>query len=136
MNNSLWKWQQGTVDIHNRYFELKYGYNPAPVARVGIGEDKNFIVEFLFNPEDFERPQNIFSKIIIEIELYLINNTESDPINSMINHTKKCANAYSKVQWRYFPKGSNREIILSKERKIKTGTSPFFNFFSRIKLEV
>jgi hypothetical protein len=53
----------------------------------------------------------------------------------MIKHTHKCANTYSKVHWLYFPKGSKREILLTKERTIKSNNNPFFNFLSKIKLD-
>ena len=105
MNNDSWNWLPGKVDLNNRYFELKFGFDPLPVARIGIGVNKNFVVEFLLNlNEDIEKLQEIFSEVLWEIELYLINNSEPDPIEYMINHTKKCANVYSKVHWRYYPK--------------------------------
>jgi hypothetical protein len=116
MNNDSWNWLPGKVDLNNRYFELKFGFDPLPVARIGIGVNKNFVVDFLLNlNEDIEKLQEIFSEVLWEIELYLINNSEPDPIEYMINHTKKCANVYSKVHWRYYPKGFKRPIVLSKE---------------------
>ena len=116
MNNDSWTWQPGKVDLNSRYFELKFGYDPLPVARIGIGVNKNFVVEFLLNlNEDIEKLQEIFCEVLWEIELYLINNSEPDPIEYMINHTKKCANVYSRVHWRYYPKGFKRSIALSKE---------------------
>lgn len=67
-----WNWQPGKVDLQNRYFELKYGYDPKPVARIGIGENYNFIVEFLLDTkEDPEILKEIFTEVIWEIELYL-----------------------------------------------------------------
>jgi hypothetical protein len=136
MNNEIWEWAPGIVDTNERYFELKYGYAPAPVVRIGIGVNRNFIVEFLLSTNTTpETCEEIFKEIIYEIELYLINNSEPDPIEYMIKHTQKCANTYSKVHWFYFPKGSKREIILTKERRIKTNNNPFFNFFSKIKLD-
>ena len=136
MNNEIWEWAPGIVDTNERYFELKYGYAPAPVVRIGIGINRSFIVEFLLSTNTTpEAREEIFKEIIYEIELYLINNSEPDPIEYMIKHTQKCANTYSKVHWFYFPKGSKREIILTKERRIKTNNNPFFNFFSKIKLD-
>mgnify|MGYP006333943303 FL=1 len=49
MNNDLWNWKPGKVNTQNRYFELKYGFDPIPIARIGIGTNQNFIVEFLLN---------------------------------------------------------------------------------------
>ena len=109
MNADFWHWLPGKVDLNNRYFELKFGYDPLPIARIGIGENKNFTVEFLLNVnEDIEKQKEIFKEVLWEIELYLINNSEPDPIEYMINHTKKCANLYSQVHWNYFPKGSKK----------------------------
>lgn len=137
MNNNSWEWALGIVDTNERYFELKFGFEPAPVVRIGITNYKNFIVEFLFSPTITNgQREEIFKEIIYEIELYLINNSEPDPIEYMIKHTQKCANTYSKVHWGYFPKGSKREIILTKERTLKNSTNPFFNFFSKIKLDI
>jgi len=111
-----WQWQPGKVDLQSRYFELKYGSDPASVARIGIADNNKFIVEFLLNiNDDIEKLKEIFGEVIWEIELYLINNSEPDPIEYMINHTKKCANMYSKIHWRYYPKGFKHPILLSKE---------------------
>ena len=127
MNNDPWTWQPGKVDLNNRYFELKFGYDPLPVARIGIGVNKNFIVEFLLNiNEELEKLQQIFCEVLWEIELYLINNSEPDPIEYMINHTKKCANVYSKVHWRYYPKGFKHPIVLSKEDNFSDKFKKFF----------
>ena len=117
MTNDSWNWQPGKVNIQNRYFELKYGFDPIPVTRIGIGSNRNFIVEFLLNVnDDVDKLKEIFSEALWEIELYLINNSEPDPIEYMINHTKKCANMYSKIHWRYYPLGSKRPILLEKEK--------------------
>ncbi len=130
MNSNSWTWQPGKVDLNNRYFELKFGYDPLTVARIGIGNDKIFIVEFLLNlNENIEKLQEIFSEVLWEIELYLINNSESDPIEYMINHTKKCANVYSKVHWRYYPKGFKHPIVLSKENNF---SEKFKSFFTKL----
>lgn len=116
-----WQWQPGKVDLQNRYFELKYGSDPASVARIGIADNNKFIVEFQLNiNDDIEKLKEIFGEVIWEIELYLINNSEPNPIEYMINHTKKCANMYSKIHWRYYPKGFKHPILLSKE----TGKNP------------
>ncbi|HMN23508.1 MAG: hypothetical protein IT276_01125 [Ignavibacteriaceae bacterium] len=136
MNYNHWKWQPGKVDLGNRYFELKYGSVPAPIARIGIGESKTFIVEFLFNEIELEKRQEMFSEIIWEIELYLINNSDADPVEYMINHTKKCANMYSRIHWRYFPKGSKRAIILSKERTLVKSVTTIKNYFTKLLQEI
>jgi hypothetical protein len=133
MKNDSWNWLPGKVDLDHRYFELKFGFDPLPVARVGIGENKNFIVEFLLNVnDDTEKLQEIFSEVLWEIELYLINNNEPDPIEYMITHTKKCANMYSKVHWRYFPKGFKRPIMLSKENIMNSSAGTFKKFLARL----
>ncbi|HQF42836.1 MAG TPA: hypothetical protein PK073_07960 [Ignavibacteriaceae bacterium] len=116
MTKDHWQWQPGKVDLSNRYFELKYGYLSRPVARIGISDYKTFIVEFLLNiNDDIELLKKIFAEVLEEIELYLINNNHSDPVKYMIDHTKKCSNAYGKIRWYYFPKGANKSIFLSKE---------------------
>ena len=116
MDINIWTWLPGKVNLQNRYFELKYGYDPKPVARIGVGSNRDFIVEFLLDlGKDADKLKEIFSEVIWEIELYLINNSEPDPVEYMINHTRKCANTYSKIHWRYYPKGFKHPIILSKE---------------------
>lgn len=130
MNNESWNWQPGKVNIQNRYFELKYGFDPIPVARIGIGTNQNFIVEFLLNiNDDVDKLKEIFSEALWEIELYLINNSEPDPIEYMINHTKKCANMYSKIHWRYYPKGFKHPILLNKEDNF---SNKFKNIFTKL----
>lgn len=127
MISDRWNWQPGKVDLQNRHFELKYGYDPRPVALIGIGKDYNFIVEFLLNTkEEPEVLKEIFTEVIWEIELYLINNSEPDPVEYMINHTKKCANTFSKVHWRYYPKGFKRPILLSKKDNFPIKLVNFF----------
>jgi hypothetical protein len=133
MNNILWKWYPGKVDLKNRYFELKFGNIPAPVARIGIGDKYDFVVEFLLNlKNDLEKQQEIFSEVIWEIELYLINNSEPDPIEYMINHTKKCANMYSRIHWNYFPKGASKSIFLKKEFSLNEKVSTIKKFFTKM----
>ena len=133
MNNDFWQWLPGKVKVEDRYFELKYGYDPSPKARIGIGENKTFIVEFLLNiNDDIDLQKEIFKEVLWEIELYLINNSEPDPIEYMINHTRKCANLYSRVHWRYFPKGSKRAILLSKENSFVRSSNTFKRFFSKL----
>jgi len=133
MNTDSWHWFPGKVDLQNRYFELKYGFDPAAVARIGIGDNHVFIVEFLLNINyDIDKLKEIFSEALWEIELYLINNHEPDPIEYMINHTKKCANVYSKVHWRYYPKGSKRPIFLEKENSFNDSISTFRKLITRL----
>ncbi|MBK7632054.1 MAG: hypothetical protein IPJ23_15360 [Ignavibacteriales bacterium] len=137
MNTDSWQWFTGKVDLGNRYFELKYGNNPSPVARIGISESKNFIVEFLINVNDeSEKQKEIFTEVIWEIELYLINNSEPDPIECMINHTKKCANMYSRIHWKYFPKGSKYAIFLSKENTLARSVISIKNYFTKLLQEI
>lgn len=132
MNYPSWQWFPGKVNLQNRYFELKYGFDPLPVARIGIGTNNNFIVEFLLNTnEDIEKLKEIFNEVIWEIELYLVNNVDPDPIEYMINHTKKCANMYSKVHWRYFPKGSQSPIFLSKEHTFEKSFNTLKRLYSK-----
>lgn len=133
MNNDSWIWQPGKVNNQNRYFELKYGFDPSPVARIGIGANQNFIVEFLLNVnDDIDKLKEIFCEALWEIELYLINNSEPDPIEYMINHTKKCANMYSKIHWRYYPKGLKRPIMLSKVNSMNNSSGTFKKFLARL----
>jgi hypothetical protein len=133
MNCIPWQWQPGKVDLSDRYFELKFGNDPRPVTRIGIKEDKIFIVEFLLNHKnDIEKQQEIFSEIIWEIELYLINNSEHDPIEYMINHTKKCANMYSRIHWNYFPKGASKSILLKKEFSLNDKVKSIKKFFTKM----
>lgn len=130
MTEDNWKWQPGKVDLSERYFELKYGYDPKPVTRIGIGSGKIFKVEFLLDANsDIDKLKEIFSEVLWEIELYLINNSEPDPVGYMINHTKKCANVYGKVHWNYFPKGAVKSFKLSKESTFKYTLSSIIKFF-------
>ena len=137
MSNYFWQWLPGKVDLKERYFELKHGYNPSPVARIGIEKNFKFIVEFLINVnDDPEIQKEIFTEVLWEIELYLINNSKSDPIEYMINHTKKCANMYSKIHWKYFPKGSKRAILLSKENSLTRSVVTIKNYFTKLLEEI
>ena len=133
---SDWEWIPGRVDLSKRYFELKYGNNPAPIARVGISaENYTFIVEFILPKEnDYKQLEEIFKEVIYEIELYLVNNSIPDPLNYMINHTHKCANLYSRVHWVYYPKGSKKAILLEKKKTSEGSLSIIKKFFQKINL--
>jgi hypothetical protein len=136
MSTYSWKWFPGKVDLKNRYFELKFGNVPTPVARIGIGKNHDFVVEFLLNlNNDLEKQQEIFSEVIWEIELYLINNSEPDPIEYMISHTKKCANMYSKIHWNYFPEDASKAILLKKELSLNEKVGFIKRFFTKMLLE-
>lgn len=133
MSIEFWQWYPGKVDLKSRYFELKYGNDPLTIARIGIGSNKNFIVEFLINlNDDVEIQEKKFNELLWEIELYLINNSEPDPIEYMINHTKKCANMYSRIHWRYLPKGSKRAILLSKENTFEKSLNALKKLYSKL----
>lgn len=136
MDKNQWEWKLGEVDTSRRFFELKYGYDPAPVARINLGENKIFIVQFILPAHiKTEQYREILKEIIYEVELYLINNSEPDPFSYMIKHTLKCANIYSRVHWRYYPSGSKRPINLTKESRIKNFGVSFANIFSKFKIE-
>jgi hypothetical protein len=133
MSIDSWTWFPGKVDLKDRHFELKFGNVPTPVARIGIGDLQDFVVEFLLNPiGDLEKQQEIFSEVIWEIELYLINNNEPDPIAYMINHTKKCANMYSRIHWNYFPNGASKPIVLKKEFSLNEKVNSIKKFFTKM----
>ncbi|HMN18153.1 MAG TPA: hypothetical protein PKD03_11070 [Ignavibacteriaceae bacterium] len=132
MAEDYWSWQPGKVDMSNRYFELKYGYIYRPVARIGISNHKTFIVEFLLNfDDDVDLLKKIFTDVLYEIEFYLIKNHEPDPIEFMINHSKKCSNAYGKIRWYYFPKGANKYIFLSKNSLLYKKAISIKKYFSK-----
>jgi len=46
MSENCWEWIVGIVDTNERYFELKYGFEPAPVVRIGITNNKNLLLNF------------------------------------------------------------------------------------------
>ncbi len=132
MTETCWEWIIGKVDRNQRYFELKYGKNPSPVARVGISENQKFIVEFLISHEsDLNYIEEVFKEVIYEIELYLINTSEPDPLNYMINHTRKCANLHSRVHWVYYPKGAKKSIQLEKKNNFSKSEWGIKRFFSK-----
>ncbi|MDT3695323.1 MAG: hypothetical protein ROY99_02955 [Ignavibacterium sp.] len=133
MADDYWSWQPGKVDVSDRYFELKYGYITRPIARIGICKHKIFVVEFLLNfQDDIDLLKKIFTEALREIELYLINNSSPDPIEYMINHTRKCSNAYGKIRWYYFPNGANKSIFLSKNSLFFKRVISIKKYFSKI----
>lgn len=132
MSHFKWEWIPGKIDLSKRYFELKYGNRPAPVARIGITDNQKFIVEFMIPPDiDRQLSEEMLKEIIYEIELYLINNSVTDPLTYMINHTYKCANLYSKVHWVYFPTGAKKSIQLEKKNNFNNSFWGLKKFFSK-----
>jgi hypothetical protein len=132
MTETKWEWIPGKIDLSKRYFELKYGNRPAPVARIGIADDQKFIVEFMLPPDDDRQlTEEMLKEIIYEIELYLINNSVPDPLTYMINHTYKCANLYSRVHWVYFPRGAKKSIALEKKSNFNNSFWGLKKFFSK-----
>jgi len=100
-----WSWTEGTVEAQTEHFKITYGDDPTPVARVGRGEGKRFLIEFQVGPEQIE----IEAAVKSELDFYLVEKGEPDPWEYAKYHSGTASNLHSQVHWGYHPRGDIKE---------------------------
>jgi hypothetical protein len=110
-----WCWQEGLVDTHGKYIELRHGdagknsYEDwCPVARIGKPQKKVFPVEWLIAADSPEN-ESMIIEVRQELDFYLIEKGEPNPWAYAKYHCNTRANMYSSVHWSYFPHGIQGE---------------------------
>lgn len=98
---SDWQWTEGTVDRQGEHLQITWGDDHNPVALVGRGSGRMFVVQFLAcrTPPEVRR----------ELDFYLTQVGGPDPWAYAIYHCGTAANVYSEVHWHYYPDGEIRE---------------------------
>ena len=94
-------WAEGKVDPAGEHIGIFYEGHPglmALVANCGAG----ITVEFLAECE-----REAKAAITEELDFYFVRLGEKNPWAYAKYHCSTAANAYSKVQWGYFPTGQN-----------------------------
>ena len=94
-----WRWTEGIVDRAREHFQITCGDDVTPVALLGEGSERMFIVQFL--PCTGE----VLREVRHEIDVYLRERGGDYPWNYAIYHSGTLANFYSNVHWSYFPEG-------------------------------
>lgn len=106
VDQSDWKWVEGTVDVNGDHIKIRYGDEPEPVALLAPGPDKTFTVEFLPKLESLSRKdQEILDDVREKLDFFLVQFSEEDPWAYAIYHCTTASNIYSNVHWGYYPKG-------------------------------
>ncbi|MEQ1792721.1 MAG: hypothetical protein ABL970_00905 [Nitrospira sp.] len=106
--DSRWTWHEGLVDLKQAHFQIRYVRNleypdeSFLVAYVSPPKDHAFTVQLL--PENL--PGTVDSGSIVrqvrrELDLYVIENGESDPMKYLRYHCTTASNIYSQFQWAY-----------------------------------
>jgi len=98
-----WRWTEGTVDRGAEHLQITCGDDAGPVALVGRGSARTFIVQFL--PGTYESPDEVRG----ELNFYLTKWGGPDPWAYAIYHCGTASNLYSNVHWHYFPDGEAPE---------------------------
>jgi hypothetical protein len=109
------RWKEGRVDRTKEHFELRYGSVEdggwsewIPVAVVGPALGGIVQVQFLLEPGD-PRNLDIVNDAAKEIQYYLINKREQNPLEYAQYHCGTSANVYSKLHWSYFEPGKRKD---------------------------
>jgi len=121
------RWREGRVDRTREHFELRYGSTVKfesdwsdwiPVAVVGPPRAHIVNVQFLVEPGD---PKNLaaVSDAKKEIQFYLIDKKEPDPLGVRTIPCGTSSNIYSNVHWGYFKEG-NRDQVKGKAKMSST----------------
>jgi len=109
-----WSWIEGIFNKNDDHIMITYGDIDdgvfEPIALVAPGPEKEFIVQFLLQPElENEEHQKMLDGARRELNFYLIELKEKDPWSYACYHCSTAANLYSKVHWEYYSKGYKGE---------------------------
>lgn len=101
------RWHEGQVDRTHAHLKIRYvpdiedpetGYLVAVVSTAP--NDRSFVVEFL--PQSLPAtlaPGPIIDEVKREIDFFLIEKREKDPMKYLLYHCTTASNLYSQVQW-------------------------------------
>lgn len=105
-----WEWKEGKIERsapHIGLFFDEWGKSCIPIALVAQPVETSFVVEFLdapqIEPSEYEK---IRRKIAQELDFYLVDKDEPDPLGYAIYHCRTAANAYSDVHWSFLSDSS------------------------------
>lgn len=100
------------MDVQTEHIELRYGdaaksdYEQwVPLALIGKGLNNVFPVLWLISRDDASR-ERMIAAARKELDFYLIEKREPDPLAYAKYHCNTAANIYSEVHWSYFPSGN------------------------------
>jgi hypothetical protein len=100
-----WHWKKGKIDRNKLHFELKYGdlnkVEPKDLISVAlVARHIGFKchVEFVLNKE-IQNYDEIYERAKREIDFFLIEKGERNPIAYLMHHRNQAANFYSDIHW-------------------------------------
>jgi hypothetical protein len=108
-------WTEGLVDRKTDHIEITYQDNSDPVALVGKGDGKNFVVQFLINNEQSNN-EEILEVVSSELDCYLVELEERDHWQYAKYHCMTSSNLYSSLHWHYC---KNQDIDAKNRQKFK-----------------
>lgn len=102
------QWREGSVDRSSHHFEIKFGNPDADidradwtlVARVGAPQGSIFPVEFVVTTSD-EGNAEMLTVVRKELDYYLVEKGERNPLGYMQHHCGTAANLYSSAFWSF-----------------------------------
>lgn len=93
-------WFEGLVGKKTEHIEITYKDNSDPVALIGKGDGKNFVVQFLIIKELLNNKE-IVKAVSRDIDYYLVVLEEKDPWRYARHHCTTSSNLNSDVHWGY-----------------------------------
>ena len=111
---TTWHLVEGIVDTNEEYIKITYGAidgdDLEPIALVAPGNDMEFTVQYLLQPEpENEEQQKMLDAVRKELNFYFLELKEKDPWAYACYHCTTTGNLYGVVHWHYYPKGGKGE---------------------------
>ena len=107
MGAKIDRWREGSVERSEEHFELRFGSAEndgwdewVPVAVIGPPKAGAVSVQFLVDSS--ESNAAVVSKVISEIQFYLLEVGKPDPWGYARYHCGTSSNVYSDVHWSFF----------------------------------
>jgi len=96
------RWVEGPIDKGAEHFVMTYRAESEPVASIGKGQRRTFVVQFESRWRELD--DDSMNDIKAELDFYLVELGEPDPWAYAIYHCRTAANVYSRVHWGYVPR--------------------------------
>jgi hypothetical protein len=100
--NSGFRWVEGPVDKEAEHLVITYRDESEPVASIGKGQRRTFIVQFESRCRELD--DESMNDIKRDLNFYFVELGEPDPWAYAIYHCGTTANVYSRVHWGYVPR--------------------------------
>ena len=122
-----WRWREGTVNQARDYLELGIGGEEAdgrhkylPVALVGKGAGRTFIVQFLIKPSD-PAHRYLVRGVKEELDLILVKKGEPDQWEFAKHWCRSTSNFYGPIHWSFRPGRATNTTARNPPSRLRSG---------------